>query len=122
MWIFSTAISYNVVRKNKFEPTIMKKGILSFVLMLLSFTLIAHGNSLTPKNHPRNNSFYVCYKHIRNVQRNYRLFYHYDRYRYIGCIISKTQCNYRHNHRAHFGWYKTYFQAKNAFYRCAYSG
>jgi len=90
--------------------------------MLVLYPIISFSGSLTPANQPRNNSYYVCYQQRHTAQRSYRLVYTYDRFRYSGCVISRQKCQHRRKNRCYFGWFKTYYQAKNAFYRCAYSG
>lgn len=81
----------------------------------------AHDYRLTPANHPRDYSYYVCYQHQAAVQEIRRGLYNYRKIAYHGCIISKTLCKRRRDsHRRYFGWFPTYFQARNAFYRCAY--
>ena len=92
--------------------------------------------NLTPRDEPRDNSFYVCYADKFDKQNFHRGVYDYHRYEYIGCTISRTPCHRMavtdpNNKDAAleanpkrmqlFYWYNNYYSALNAFYRCAYN-
>lgn len=103
-----------------------------FVLLGVAFTLTAYAipEPLTPPHEPKDNSFYICYDERRVSTVIYDPFVNYEKYQYVGCMISRTSCcNYEVREKNKlstplklFGWFDNYPQALNAFYRCAYSG
>jgi len=103
-----------------------------FALLSIAFSLTAYAipEPLTPPNEPKDNSFYICYDERRVSTVIYDPFINYDKYQYVGCMISRTSCcNYEVQQKNTpptqlklFGWFDNYPQALNAFYRCAYSG
>lgn len=84
---------------------------------------------LTPSHEPKDESFYVCYvsRDLHHPISHVLLLYR--RYKYHGCIISKDPCYKLYAKKPHcpvnrlkrFGWFNNYFDALNAFYRCAYN-
>lgn len=115
-------------------------GILGFFLWL---PLHASDSSLTPAHEPYDDSFFVCYETCRSHYVINSLLHRYFQYQYLGCRISrqpccqhrlKKRCQYILKkkcckpihytapcHLKEFGWYNTYLQALNGFYRCAYN-
>lgn len=84
---------------------------------------------LTPPHEPKTDSFYVCYKDCAVKMSSKSFFLIYRKHKYLGCIISRAPCHKHCEKKAHcpmkrykqFGWFNNYYDALNAFYRCAYS-
>ena len=76
--------------------------------------------SLTPKSHPQNNKYYICYQN--KSQEKLVRYSNYVKYHYHGCLIAKLPCQYKSGlNNQSFGKFSTYPLALNAYYRCAYS-
>lgn len=104
-----------------------------FIILSLFFNLVhadcSSPRCLTPSHEPKAESFYVCYisRDLRHPISDILLLYR--RYKYHGCIISKEPCRKLYAKKPHcpenqlkkFGWFSNYFDALNAFYRCAYN-
>lgn len=84
---------------------------------------------LTPAHEPRLDNFYVCYESRYIKKSAPSLVAVYRKFKYLGCMISATPC---HTHCIKkpncpplplkpFDYFNNYFDALNAFYRCAYS-
>ena len=101
----------------------LRKAHLWLILWATLFSGItsATSNALTPANNPRDYSYYVCYQDRGYIPEVRRGLFKYRKIAYRGCIISKRYCERREDsHQRYFGWFSTYPQARNAFYRCAY--
>ena len=97
--------------------------------LILTRTAYAITGPLTPPHEPKDNNFYICFDKRRVNTIHYVPLLNYHKYRYHGCMISRTSCC---NHKILekdspstplklFGWFDNYPDALNAFYRCAYS-
>lgn len=89
----------------------------------------AHALPLSPIDEPRADSFYICYEKRCPNDVSDAPVYRYVRYKYIGCIISKTPCHLYCGDKFHanpgplkqFQWTNNYRDALDSFYRCAYN-
>lgn len=116
------------------------------ICWLIAFPLFAAEN-LTPTHEPYGSSFYVCYEYTKQ-RYIIKSLMPYAQLRYLGCRITRTPCCQIKTkfcpgvqiskrcrlgrvvqvkscptcHLKSFGWYNTYLQALNGFYRCAYNG
>lgn len=119
----------------------MRNGLKSLIVMgtVWLFATTANANPLTPPYEPHDNVFHVCYEK-RVVEYSIRAMssalvsdmkspLRYQKYKYVGCSISRTSCCELKTNKAHhrpcrlkpFGQFNNYPQSLNAFYRCAYS-
>lgn len=112
----------------------MPRMMLLVVTSLLTCQVLA--NRLTPPNEPRDDSFFICYQKrcpiTISVSPPVLMIpgSHFTKYKYVGCIISRTPCDAICEKKRkgppikykQFSWASNYPQALNAFYRCAYSG
>ena len=104
------------------------KFILISAIILMSDYL--HALPLTPVEEPKADSFYICYEKRCPNNISQGVFMNYTKYKYVGCIISKTPCHLYCGDKGtaapntpllQFQWVNTYPAALNSFYRCAYS-
>lgn len=99
-----------------------RKGLLILAIVCVGLPLsgIYATNSLTPKPHPKNNRYYICYKN--RTQEKLVRYSNYVKYHYHGCLIAKLPCQFKSGlNNKSFGKFRTYPLALNAYYRCAYS-
>ncbi len=105
----------------------LKHSVILCALILTSN--FAQSGPLSPVDEPKADSFYICYEKRCPNDVTAGLLTKFTRYKYIGCIISKTPCHLycgdkfkaQHTPLHQFQWVNTYPGALNAFYRCAYS-